>query len=77
MGAQFRSFNPGYAATLNSKAEQLSSGELAGYFHLETNITLDEKKNPAEKIEAFHKVGSAQVQNIPDHIETIIIPAGS
>lgn len=77
MGATFRSCNPGYAATLNSKARQLSQGELVGYFHLETNITLDERLNPPEKIEAFHLVGSEQVRNIPDHIETLIVPAGS
>lgn len=77
MGASFRSFNPGYAATLNSKAAQLSKTELSGYFHLETNITVDEKLNSPVRITAFHEVGSAQVANIPDHIETMIIPAGS
>jgi hypothetical protein len=77
MGASFRSFNPGYAATLNSKAAQLSKNELGGYFHLETNITLDDQINPAERIEAFHRVGSEQVKNIPDQVETMIIPAGS
>jgi hypothetical protein len=77
MGAQFRSFNPGYAATLNAKAAELSKEEFAGYFHLETNITLDERINTAESIEQFHRAGSEQVRNIPDHIETIIIPAGS
>jgi len=77
LGVAFRSYNPGYAATLNAKALQLSQGELAGYYHLETNITLDDKVNPASMIEQFHKVGSTQVQNIPDHIETIIVPAGS
>jgi 1-aminocyclopropane-1-carboxylate deaminase/D-cysteine desulfhydrase-like pyridoxal-dependent ACC family enzyme len=75
MGAEFRSFNPGFAATLNSKAEQIAK-ELR-YFHLETNITVDQEKNPAARVEAFHKVGSVQVQNIPDHIENIIVPAGS
>jgi hypothetical protein len=28
-------------------------------------------------IEAFHRVGSEQVRNLPDHMETLIIPAGS
>ena len=77
MGAKFRSFNPGYAATLNSKAQQLSQSELAGYYHLETNITLDDQINPAEHIEQFHKVGSEQVKNLPDEVETLIVPAGS
>ena len=30
-----------------------------------------------EEIEAFHRVGSEQVRNIPDHIETLMVPAGS
>lgn len=33
--------------------------------------------NPGERIEAFHRVGSEQVKNIPDHIEHLLIPAGS
>jgi hypothetical protein len=81
MGTKFMSFNPGYAATLNAKARAFSqsSGRSSDgwYFHLETNITVDQEKNSAERVEAFHKVGSVQVQNIPDHIETIIVPAGS
>ena len=77
MGTTFRPFNPGYAATLNSKALELTQTEFPGYFHLETNITVDQAKNPPSRVEAFHKVGSAQVQNIPDDVETMIIPAGS
>jgi hypothetical protein len=77
MGASFRSFNPGYAATLNSKAHQLSQGELAGYYHLETNITLDDQINPATMIEQFHRVGSEQAKNLPDSVDTLIVPAGS
>jgi hypothetical protein len=77
LGASFRGFNPGYAATLNAKAKALSEGEFKGYFHLETNITLDERINAAAKIEAFHKVGSAQAANLPEHVETLIVPAGS
>jgi 1-aminocyclopropane-1-carboxylate deaminase/D-cysteine desulfhydrase-like pyridoxal-dependent ACC family enzyme len=77
LGAQFRSFNPGYAATLNSKAKELTETEFPGYFHLETNITVDQEKNSPERVEAFHKVGSEQVRNLPAEIETIIVPAGS
>ena len=47
------------------------------YFYLEYGITLDHKINPAERVEQFHFVGSEQVKNIPDHIENLIIPAGS
>ena len=41
---------------------------------LGTNITVTTSE---AEIEAFHRVGSEQVKNFPDHIETLIIPAGS
>jgi hypothetical protein len=74
-GAETRLINPGYAATLNAKAKEESASK--GWLHIETNITLEHKINPAERIEAFHRVGSEQVRNIPDHIEHLLIPAGS
>jgi hypothetical protein len=74
-GAETRLINPGYAATLNSQAKKLAASE--GWLHIETNITLEHKINLAERIEAFHRAGSEQVRNIPDHIEHLLIPAGS
>jgi hypothetical protein len=74
-GAETRLVNPGYAATLNAKARQEAASK--GWLHIETNITLEHKINPAERIEALHRVGSEQVKNIPDHIEHLLIPAGS
>lgn len=75
-GSSFFHSKIGYAKTLGSHAEKLAK-QIPGHTVLETNITLDEKKNNAESIEAFHKIGSEQSKNIPDHIETIIIPCGS
>lgn len=43
-------------------------------FILEYGITIDEDD---AAVEAFHKLGSEQVQNVPDDIEEIVIPAGS
>lgn len=74
-GATTELVNPGYAATLNAKAKK--EAERRGWFHVETNITVEHKINPPERVEAFHRVGSEQCQNIPDHIETLLIPAGS
>jgi hypothetical protein len=74
-GAETRLINPGYAATLNAKARRLAASK--GWLHIETNITLEHRINPGERIEAFHRVGSEQVKNIPDHIEHLLIPAGS
>jgi hypothetical protein len=74
-GAETRLINPGYAATLNANARKLAASK--GWLHIETNITLAHKVNPAVRIDAFHRVGSEQVRNIPDHIEHLLIPAGS
>lgn len=76
MGAQFKVEKIGYARALQSKAFQVAK-KLPGHEVLETNITVDERLNPPERIEAFHKIGSYQVANIPDDIETMIIPCGS
>lgn len=76
-GAEFISSQVGYAKTLEAKVFDLAAHDYEGYFPLETNITVSERRNKSDKIEAFHEVGSHQVKNIPDHIETIICPAGS
>jgi hypothetical protein len=76
LGAQFHVTNIGYARALQSKAFQLAK-LIPNHEVLETNITVDERINTQERIEAFHKVGSYQVNNIPDHIENLIIPCGS
>ena len=71
-GAEVRYVNPGYAATLNAKAKALAEAE--NCLHIQTNITVD---SPPLLVREFHKVGSEQVRNIPDHIETLMVPAGS
>lgn len=76
VGAKFMSVNIGYAKALQSKAFQLKN-KLPDHEVLETNITLDERLNPPSSIEGFHRIGAYQVQNIPDHIETLVIPCGS
>jgi hypothetical protein len=76
LGASFHVVNIGYAKALQSKSFQLAD-RLENHEVLETNITVDEKLNPPSRIEAFHRIGAEQVKNIPDHIETIIIPCGS
>jgi hypothetical protein len=75
LGAETRMVNPGYAGTLNARARNFAAS--MRWLHVETNITLEHKRNSPERIEAFHRVGSEQCRNIPDHIETLLIPAGS
>jgi len=77
MGVQFVFSNVGYAKTLESKAYDTRDKSHPDFFVLETNITVNEDRNSPERIRSFHNVGSYQSYNIPPHIETIILPAGS
>jgi hypothetical protein len=77
LGAKSVFSNPGYAETLNAKAREMCRNVLSGYLHVETNITVEHKINPPERVEAFHRVGSEQCKNIPDHIENLLVPAAS
>jgi hypothetical protein len=76
LGAHFYVTNIGYAKALQSKSFKLAQ-QLPNHEVLETNITVDERINTPERVEAFHRVGSYQVNNIPEHIENLIIPCGS
>jgi hypothetical protein len=72
LGAKTILVNPGYGPLLNKRAQEQAVKR--GWLRIETNITVT--TSDAE-IEAFHRVGSEQVRNLPDHMETLIIPAGS
>lgn len=77
-GAEFVYSPVGYAKTLQKRASDLQKSRYPNFFHLETNITIDhERSGTANLVEAFHEVGSHQVKNIPDEVETLIVPAGS
>lgn len=77
MGAEFVYSKVGYAKTLEAKAYDTRDEKYPDYFVLETNITVNSDRNSPERIRAFHNVGSYQSYNIPDFIETVILPAGS
>lgn len=72
LGAETILVNPGYGPLLNKRAQE--EAVKRGWLRIETNITVT--TSDAE-IEAFHRVGSEQVRNLPEHMETLIIPAGS
>lgn len=74
-GAEIRHVNPGYAGNLNAQARRLAAER--GWLHIETNITVEHDLNSAARVEGFHRVGSEQCHNIPDHIENLFVPAGS
>jgi hypothetical protein len=79
-GAKFY-VNPhiAYNPVLQRKVQDMREHDshLKDYFYLEYGITLDHHRHSPESIEQFHTLGAAQVQYIPEHIENIIIPAGS
>src|ERR1019366_2967073 len=72
LGAKTILVNPGYGPLLNKRAKDYAKEH--GWLRIETNITVTTSDTG---IEAFHRVGSEQVRNLPDHMETLIIPAGS
>jgi len=76
-GATFEVSKVGYAKALEGRARALARDKYPGHFVLETNITVSLGRNPPTRVERFHDVGATQVDNFPDHVETLILPAGS
>lgn len=74
-GADFITSKVGYAKTLEAKAREFALAK--DYLLIETNIVVNGKDNHTERVKDFHSVGGKQVENIPKHIETLIIPCGS
>lgn len=75
MGAEFKTSKVGYARTLDTISRRLGTSK--NLFHLETNITVSERRNAPERVWDFHRIGGEQVKNLPSDIEVINIPAGS
>ena len=77
MGAEFQYSKVAYNKALQSKVQELrKQPEYDGYFYLEYGVSIDHWSHPARELEAFHRIGAQQVQNIPE-CENLIIPAGS
>jgi 1-aminocyclopropane-1-carboxylate deaminase/D-cysteine desulfhydrase-like pyridoxal-dependent ACC family enzyme len=76
-GVEFIYSKVGYAKTLEAKAFQLQKEHYPDYYLTETNIVVNNKRNNPQIVRRFHNVGAVQAANIPDHIETLIIPCGS
>lgn len=73
-GAEVRSIPVGYNTALQSAARKL--GDLPGNWTLPYGITTPENAS-LEDVEAFLRVGAPQVANLPDEIETLVVPFGS
>lgn len=75
-GAKFAFLKVGYNPVLQNKVNSIIENNPNKYFKLNYGITIDSQQSK-EKIVEFHFMGANQVQNIPDEVENIIIPAGS
>lgn len=70
-GARTKIVVPGYSPLLNARAKAYA--EKHNWLHIETNIV----ENHKNLIAPFHRIGANQVRNIPECVETILIPCGS
>lgn len=76
-GSEFNFVGSGYNTVIQPRCLSLLKETKPDAYYLEYGITLDHKKHSPARLAAFHALGGHQVQNIPDHITDLIIPAGS
>ena len=72
-GAIFHYVKVGYQPALTRAVRQLQLALNQPSFIIPYGITTDD----VSKIQAFHEVGAYQVQNLPDVVHTLYVPAGS
>lgn len=73
-GAVFEYANGPYNPIIQSKVKELTK---ESSLVVEYGITLPHEVYAAPEIVRFHQVGAHQVLNMPDEVETLIVPAGS
>lgn len=79
-GATFTILNIGFNPNLQREVTRLVNSDISayqGWLHLEYGISLNHLFHPPEDIEKFHWIGGQQARNIPEEVETLIVPAGS
>jgi 1-aminocyclopropane-1-carboxylate deaminase/D-cysteine desulfhydrase-like pyridoxal-dependent ACC family enzyme len=74
-GACFHYIKAGYNPQLQKAGRTLTS-TLQAAWQLPYGITPSHTASSAE-VEAFHAVGAEQVNNLPAHVQTLVIPFGS
>jgi 1-aminocyclopropane-1-carboxylate deaminase/D-cysteine desulfhydrase-like pyridoxal-dependent ACC family enzyme len=73
-GAYFEYAKGPYNPILQKKVEELTrSNSLVVHY----GITVDHMSYPAEIVREFHEVGANQTKNIPNEVDTLIMPTGS
>lgn len=77
-GAKFDfSCRVAYNPVLQNQCRKLHEGKLRDHFYLEYGITLDHAIHEGRDVLAFHDVGARQVDNIPEDVTDLVLPAGS
>lgn len=76
LGSDFNFVSMGYNSSLQKRCKEFKAAH-PEYLYGEYGITLDHNVHPIERVAEFAKIGGEQVQNIPDDVETLIIPFGS
>lgn len=73
-GAVFEYASGPYNPILQRKVKELTK---ESSLVVEYGITLPHERYPAEDVRKFHEVGARQVDNLPDGVTNLIVPAGS
>ncbi len=73
-GAEFEYASGPYNPIIQRKVKDLTQEKS---LVVEYGITVPHDRYPAEDVRKFHETGAHQVSNLPDEVETLIMPAGS
>lgn len=73
-GAVFEYANGPYNPILQRKVDDLTRPDSLVVHY---GITVDHRTYAPSVVQEFHEVGAKQVENIPDEVETLIMPTGS
>jgi len=76
LGSDFNFVTMGYNSSLQKRCKEFLAAH-SEYMYGEYGITLDHGVHPIERVAKFAEIGGEQVRNIPDDVETLIVPFGS
>lgn len=76
-GAQYDFIGSGFNSALQPHCRKLMAKYNPDGIFMEYGITLDHEKESPARIAAFHAVGGEQVANIPEGVDTLVLPFGS
>lgn len=66
-----------YNPVLQDRCKRLVGEAYREHFYLEYGITCDHRLHAPADVLAFHAVGARQVDNLPDTVTDLVVPAGS